>query len=138
MKKEHLLLIVVFVLFVWASKDKLPFEYQFWKKEVAVLQVQNNSSQDLQDVAFVVFSSRQPVGTIKTNRNKTITVRRSSDQTEVVLRFMHGSELIERHVGTLDETSQYQMTIVVSLGGVVTVQEQAEKIEDNDAPNPTQ
>ncbi len=130
------LLIVLLLLFVWASKDKLPAEYQFWKKDVATVTVQNNSGQDLQEVALVVFSAPYQVGTIKKDRDKTVTVRRLRESTEVVIRFTHGSETVERHAGTLDEEDHYKMTIIVTLGGVIVVQENPETTEEDAVATP--
>lgn len=136
MKKEYLL-VVVSVLLVWSVKDRLPSEYQFWKRDVTVVTIQNHSSQDLQDVALVVFSTPYQVGTIKKDTDKTVSARRIRESTEVVIRFVYGSEVVERHVGTLGEARDHQMTIIVTLGGAVVVQDHAETPEGNGDDKPS-
>ncbi len=42
MRKEYLIL-AVFVLFVWAVRDKVPPQLQFWKTFTTMITVQNNS-----------------------------------------------------------------------------------------------
>jgi protoheme ferro-lyase len=121
MKKEYLLL-AMFALFVWASRDKIPAEYQFWKKYNTDITVQNNSGQDLTDVVVVVWSDSHPLGTIKKDKSKRLKVRRVRDHTDVFVRFKYGTESIERLAGTLDEESDYSMTVLVNFAGVVTSQ----------------
>ena len=121
MKKEYLVL-VLFVLFVWSSRDKLPTEFQFWKKSSAGITVQNNSGQDVTDVSLVVYSTPHTLGTIKKDKSKTLAVKRLRDYSDVVIRFKYGADTIERYVGPIDEDSDYQMTISVNFAGVVTAQ----------------
>jgi len=121
MKKEHLIL-ALFVLFVWSSRDKLPTELQFWKKSTAGITVQNNSGQDLTDVALVVYSTPNPMGTIRKEKSKTLKPKRLRDHSDVVIRFKYGGDMVERYVGTIDEDTNYQMTIYVNFAGVVTAE----------------
>ncbi len=121
MKKEHLIL-ALFVLFVWASRDKLPTELQFWKKSTAGITVQNNSDQDLTDVILVVYSTPNPLGTIRKDKSRTLTPKRLRDHSDVVIQFRYGGDIVERYVGTIDEDSNYQMTIRVNFAGVVNAE----------------
>jgi hypothetical protein len=121
MKKEYLIL-ALFVLFVWSSRDKLPTEFQFWKTSSAGITVQNNSGQDVTDVSLVVYSIPQPLGTIKKDTSKTLAVKRLRDHSDVIIRFKYGGNMVERYVGPIDEDSNYQMTISVNFAGVVTAQ----------------
>ncbi len=119
--KEYLVL-ALFVLFVWSNRDRVPPEYQFWRNNQAWVKVQNNSDQDLEDVAVVVWSSPHKLGTIKKGKSQEVRSYRTRDVTEVVIRFRYGNEQIERHVGTLDEFEKYQMLITVNFAGVVVAQ----------------
>ena len=121
MKKEYLIF-VLFILFVWSSRDKLPTEFQFWKKSSAGVTVQNNSGQDVTDVSLVVYSIPKPLGTIKKDASKTLAVKRLRDHSDVIIRFKYGNDMIERYVGPIDEDSNYQMTIFVNFAGVVTAE----------------
>ena len=121
MKKEHLIF-ALFLLFVWSSRDKLPTEFQFWKKSSAGITVQNSSGQDVTDVLLVVYSTPNSMGTIKKDTSKTLAVKRLRDHSDVVIRFKYGGDMIERYVGPIDEDSDYQMTISVNFAGVVTAQ----------------
>jgi len=121
MKKEYLVF-VLFILFVWSSRDKLPTEFQFWKKSSAGVTVQNNSGQDVTDVSLVVYSIPKPLGTIKKDASKTLAVKRLRDHSDVIIRFKYGNDMIERYVGPIDEDSNYQMTIFVNFAGVVTAE----------------
>lgn len=131
MKKEYLVL-ALFVLFVWASRDKIPAQYRFWENTDTQVVVQNNSGQDLTDVSVVVWSVSHSLGTIKKDKTKSINVPRLRDVTEVVIRFKYGSENVERHAGTLDEDSEYRMHIMVNFAGVVTTQTGAASQEDEE------
>ena len=121
MKKEYLVF-VLFILFVWSSRDKLPTEFQFWKKSSAGITVQNNSGKDVTDVSLVVYSIPKPLGTIKKDASKTLAVKRLRDHSDVIIRFKYGNDMIERYVGPIDEDSNYQMTIFVNFAGVVTAE----------------
>ena len=121
MKKEYLVF-VLFILFVWSSRDKLPTEFQFWKKSSAGVTVQNNSGQDVTDVSLVVYSIPKSLGTIKKDASKTLAVKRLRDHSDVIIRFKYGNDMIERYVGPIDEDSNYQMTIFVNFAGVVTAE----------------
>jgi hypothetical protein len=121
MKKEHLIF-ALFLLFVWSSRDKLPTDFQFWKKSSAGITVQNNSGQDVTDVSLVVYSIPKPLGTIKKDTSKVVAVKRLRDHSDVIIRFKYGNDMVERYVGPIDEDSNYQMTISVNFAGVVTAQ----------------
>lgn len=123
MKHKEYLVLALFVLFVWSSRDKLPAEFQFWKKSNAGITVQNNSGQDLPDVTLVVYSTPNSLGTIKKDKSKTLAVKRLRDYSDVVIRFKYGGDMIERYVGTLDEDSNYSMAISVNFAGVVTTED---------------
>ena len=51
-----------------------------------------------------------------------MTAKRSRDLTEVVIVFKYGNERVDKHLGILDEESDYQMSIFVNFAGVVTNQ----------------
>ena len=121
MRKEYLIL-AVFVLFVWAVRDKLPPQFQFWKKYETNITVQNHSDRDLSGVTVVVWSTPHHVGTLAKGQAKSFTTPRIRDTTDVVIRFNYGSEPVERLVGTLDEDTDYNMNIQVNYAGVVTAQ----------------
>ena|SRR5713226_8637319 len=131
MKKEYLVY-ALFVLFVWASRDKIPPQFQFWKTHNTVITVQNSSGQDLSDVTVVVWSVPHSLRTIKKDRTKNLNTPRLRDTTDVVIKFKHGSEAVERLVGTLDEDSDYKMSIQVNFAGVVTAQVGTASSEDSD------
>ena len=97
MRKEYLIL-AVFVLFVWAVRDKLPPQFQFWKKYETNITVQNHSDRDLSGVTVVVWSTPHHVGTLAKGQAKSFTTPRIRDTTDVVIRFNYGSEPVERHV----------------------------------------
>lgn len=122
MKHKEYLVLALFVLFVWSSRDKLPAEFQFWKKSNAAIKVLNNSGQDLSDVALVVYSTPRALGNIKKDASKELSVKRLRDHSDVVIRFKHGGDVIERYAGTLDEDANYQLTISVNFAGVVTAE----------------
>lgn len=122
MKTTEILLYVLLILFVWSNRDRVPPEYQFWRNNQTWVKVQNNSDQDLGDVSVVVWGSSQKLGTIKKGTSREVRSYRKHDVTEVVIRFRYGNELIERHVGTLDEFEKYQMLITVNYAGVVIAQ----------------
>ena len=121
MKKEYLM-IVLFLLFVWSNRDRIPPEYQFWRNNQTWVKVQNNSDQDLADVVVTVWAAPHKLGTIKKGKFQEVKSYRKHDVTEVVVRFRYGNEQIERHVGTLDEYEKYQMLITVNFAGVVVAQ----------------
>lgn len=119
--KEYLVL-ALFVLFVWSSRDKLPAEFQFWKKSNAAIKVLNNSGQDLSDVALVVYSVPRALGNIKKDASKELSVKRLRDYSDVVIRFKYGGDMIERYAGTLDEDADHHLVISVNFAGVVTTE----------------
>ena len=121
MKKEYLIFAVV-VFLVWASRNSIPPRFQFWTTTNTMITVQNNSGQDLLDVTLVVWSESHPLGTIRKNATKNLKTPRLRDTTDVIITFKYGSEPVERHVGTLEESSNYKMNIQVNFAGVVTAQ----------------
>ena len=121
MKKEYLVF-ALFILFVWSSRDKLPADFQFWKKSSAGITVQNKSGQDVADVALVVYSIPKAMGPLKKDESKTLAVKRLRDHSDVIIRFRYGNDMIERYVGPIDEDSNYQMTIFINFAGVVTAE----------------
>jgi hypothetical protein len=120
---KNYLLVILLVLFAWSSLDKLPPEYQFWKKNQTWIKVQNNSDQDLKNVSVGVWSQQHQLGTIKPGMSRELMVARRRDVSPVLLRFHYGSEELERYAGMLNEDNQYQMVINVSFAGVVTARE---------------
>lgn len=120
MKKEYLIF-ALFALFVWASSDNIPAEYQFWRHNDTQIKVENNSDQDVSDVSVVVWSVPHTLGTIRKGNTQELKIGRKRDVTDVVLRFRYGNEMIERYAGPLDEASQYRMLITISYAGVVVV-----------------
>jgi len=127
--KETLLLLLL-VLFAWSNADRLiPVEYQFWKTNQTWIRVQNNSDQDISDVVIRVWSNPHSLGNIPRGKFKDLKVHRKHDFSEVVISFKYGTDLIERHAGTLDEDANFQMTVFVNFAGVVTAQTGAEAME---------
>jgi len=118
--RTQYLLVALFVLFVWASRDRIPPQLQFWKKFDVNITVQNLSDKDLSGVSVVVFSSPHPLGTLLKGQNKNLFVARLRDVTDIIIRFKYGEEFVERLVGTLDEDTDYNMNIQVNYAGVVT------------------
>ena len=121
MRKEYLIL-AVFVLFVWAVRDKLPPQFQFWKKYETNITVQNHSDKDLSGVTVFVWSTPHHLGTLTKGQTKNLNTPRLRDTTDVIIRFKYGSEPVERLAGTLDEDTDYRMNIQVNFAGVVTAQ----------------
>ena len=121
MRKEYLIL-AVFVLFVWAVRDKVPPQLQFWKTFTTMITVQNNSDHDLSDVTLIVWSAPHSLGALTRGSSKSITTPRLRDVTDVIIRFKYASEPVERLAGTLDEDTDYRMNIQVNFAGVVTAQ----------------
>lgn len=122
MKTTEILLYVLLVLFAWSNRDRIPPEYQFWRNNQTWVKVQNNSDQDLKEVAVVVWGSPHQLGTIKKGTSQTLKSYRRHEIAEVVVRFRYGNELIERHAGTLGEDDNYRMLITVNYAGVVVAQ----------------
>jgi len=120
--RTQYLLVAVFILFVWATRDKIPPQFQFWKKYDTNITVQNHSDKDLSSVTVVVFSSPHHLGTLLKGQNKNLDAPRLRDVTDVIIRFKYGDENVERLVGTLDEDTDYNMNIQVNYAGVVTSQ----------------
>lgn len=121
MKKEYLIFAVL-VFLVWASRNSIPARFQFWTTTDTMITVQNNSGQDLSDVTLVVWSEAHPLGIIRKDSTKKLNTPRLRDTTDVIIKFKYGSEPVERHVGTLEESSNYKMNIQVNFAGVVTAQ----------------
>ena len=131
MKKEYLIF-ALFALFVWAARDNIPPQFQFWKSTKTMISVQNNSGQDLSDVTVVVWSKPHSLGTIKKDKIKTFNTSRLRDITDVIIKFKYRSETVERLAGTMDEDSDYKMTIQVNFAGVVTAQTGTASSGDSD------
>jgi len=120
--KEYLLALLVLIV-VWVNKDHIvPVKYQLWSTQISNLRVYNNSDKDINDVVVHVWAKPQSLGTIKKGEARTITVPRSRDMTEVVMVFKYGNEIVDKHLGILDDESNYQMSIFVNYAGVVTSQ----------------
>src|SRR2546427_13226567 len=119
MRKEYLIL-AVFVLFVWAVRDKVPPQLQFWKTFTTMITVQNNSDHDLSDVTLIVWSAPHPLGALTRGSSKSITTPRLPDVTDVIIRFKYASEPVRRLAGTLDQDTCYRMKIQGNLPGVRT------------------
>jgi len=120
--RTQYLLVALFVLFVWASRDKIPPQFQFWKTFRTMITVQNNSDHDLSDVTLVVWSAPHHLGALTRGSSKSITTPRLRDVTDVIIRFKYASDPVERLAGTLDEDTDYRMNIQVNFAGVVTAQ----------------
>ncbi|TLY23698.1 MAG: hypothetical protein E6K64_08480 [Nitrospirae bacterium] len=121
MKKEYVIFAMV-VLLVWVSRNNIPPRFQFWKTTDTMITVLNISCKDLSDVTLVVWSEPHLLGTIRKDRVKNFKTPRLSDTTDVIIKFKYGSEPVERHVGALNEASDYKMNIQVNFAGVVTAQ----------------
>ena len=120
MKKEYLIF-ALFALFVWASRDNIPAEYQFWRQNDTQIKVENNSDQDVSNVSVVVWSVPHNLGTIGKGSAQELKIGRKRDITDVVIRFRYGNEMIERYAGPLDEEAKYRMLIIINYAGVVAV-----------------
>jgi hypothetical protein len=131
MKKEYVIFALV-VLLVWASRNSIPPRFQFWTTTNTMITVQNNSGQDLSDVTLVVWSESHPLGTIRKDAAKNLNTPRLRDTTDVIIKFKYGAEPVERHVGTLEENSNYKMNIQVNFAGVVTAQVGTASAEGSD------
>jgi hypothetical protein len=121
MKKEYLIFALV-VFLVWGSRNSIPPRFQFWTTTDTMITVQNNSGQDLSDVTLVVWSVPHPLGTLGKDVIKDFKTPRLRDTTDVIIKFKYGSEPVERHIGILDEDTDYKMNIQVNFAGVVTAQ----------------
>jgi len=131
MKKEYLIFALL-VFFVWVGRSNIPPRFQFWKTTDTMITVQNNSGQDLSDVTLVLWSVQHPLGTIRKDAAKNLKTPRLSDTTTVIIKFRYGPEPVERQVGTLDEDSDYKMSIQVNFAGVVTAQVGTASLEGSD------
>src|SRR5438105_409046 len=109
-------------LLAWSNRDLIPLDYQFWKKSEMVITVQNNSDQDIQNVGVVVESTPHLLGTIPKGKTQVLKLRRGSDVTDVMVRFVYGPETIERNAGTLTQKTGYRIIVGVNFAGVVTSQ----------------
>src|SRR3989442_14539123 len=119
MKKDYLIFVLV-VFIVWVRRNSIPPRFQFWTTTDTHITVQNNSGQDLSDVTLVVWSESHPLGTIRKNAAKNLKTPRLRDTTDVIIKFKYESEPVERHDGTLDESSNYKMDIQGNFAGVGT------------------
>jgi protoheme ferro-lyase len=115
------LIVVLLGVVVWSNRDRIPVQYQFWSPETIVT-VQNNSDQEIKDVALVLWSKPRFLGVIPKGRKEELKLRRERETTDVLIRFHYGTETIERYVGTLNESSGYRMLIAVNYAGVITSQ----------------
>jgi hypothetical protein len=115
-------IIVLLGLLVWSNRDRIPLEYQFWRHAETVITIKNNSDQDIKDVVVIIWSTPHQLGSIPKGKSEDLTLLRMRDSTEVVVRFRYGTELIERHAGTLTEETGYRMAISVYYAGVVMAQ----------------
>ena len=120
--KEYVLALLVLIV-VWVNKDHIvPVKYQFWATQDSHLRVYNNSDKDIGDVVVYVWAKPHSLGTVKKGESAEVTAKRSRDLTEVVIVFKYGNERVDKHLGILDEESDYQMSIFVNFAGVVTNQ----------------
>src|SRR6266542_143026 len=120
--KEYLLALLVLIV-VWVNKDHIvPVKYQFWATQQSHLRIYNNSDKDINDVVVRVWAKPQAIGNLKKGDAKDVAAPRSRDMTEVVVLFKYGNETVEKHLGILDDESNYEMRIYVNYAGVVTSQ----------------
>jgi hypothetical protein len=121
MKKEYVIVALV-VLLLWTGRHNIPPRFQYWTTTDTLITVHNVSGQDLSDVTLVVWSEAHPLGTIKQDSVKDLKTPRLRDTTDVIIKFKYGAEPVERHLGVMDEGSDYKMNIQVNFAGVVTAQ----------------
>jgi hypothetical protein len=119
---RNVLILLLIGVLAWTNRDRIPTDYQFWKKPETLVTVQNNSDQEVKDVVVHAWSQPYPLGAIPKGTNKNIRRVRPRDATDVVIRFHYGSEMIERHAGTLADTSGQRLVISLNYAGVVTSQ----------------
>jgi len=119
---KGVLIVALLGLLLWTNRDRVPLEYQFWKKPETLVVIQNSSDQDIHDVVVVIWANPQAVGTIPKGKSYELNMLRPRDATEVVIRFRYGTEVIERHAGTLNEATGYRLNVAVNYAGVITTQ----------------
>jgi len=119
---RNIAIMLLIGVLAWTNRDRIPTDYQFWKKPETLVTVQNNSDQEVKDVVVRAWSHSYPVGAIPKGTNRNIRGVRPADATDVVIRFHYGSEMIERHAGTLPDTSGQRLVISLNYAGVVTSQ----------------
>ena len=119
---RNIVIMLLIGVLAWTNRDRIPTDYQFWKKPETLVTVQNNSDQEVKDVVVRAWSHSYPVGAIPKGTNRNIRGVRPADATDVVIRFHYGSEMIERHAGTLPDTSGQRLVISLNYAGVVTSQ----------------
>jgi len=121
MKKEYIIVALV-VLLLWTGRHNIPARFQYWTTTDTMFTVQNVSGQDLSDVTLVLWSVPHPLGTLGKDVVKDFKTPRLGDATDVIIKFKYGAEPVERHLGIMDESSNYKMSIQVNFAGVVTAQ----------------
>src|SRR5437899_12752712 len=114
------LILAGFVLFVWAVRDKVTPQFQFWKKFATNITVQNHSDKDLSGVTVVVWSTPHYLGTLLKGQNKNVDVPRLRDVTDVIIKFKYAEETVERLVGTMAEDTDDNKHMQVNYGFVLT------------------
>src|SRR2546423_243999 len=108
------LIAVLLGLVIWSNRDRVPVEYQFWKSDDTFITVQNNSDQEIKDIVVLAWSTPYSVGNLPKGKFTDLKLKRLRDNTEVVIRFRYGPETIERHAGSLTDTSGYRMVIAIN------------------------
>lgn len=109
-------------LLAWSNLDLIPLDYQFWKKSETTIVLQNNSDQDVQNVVVVVWSLPHQIGIIPKGKSREFKARRSGEETDVLVRFRYGSDVIDRNVGMLTPLTGYRMVLTLNYAGIVTAQ----------------
>ena len=109
-------------LLAWSNLDLIPLDYQFWKKSETTIVLQNNSDQDVQNVVVVVWSLPHQIGNIPKGKSREFKARRSGEETDVLVRFRYGSDVIDRNVGMLTPLTGYRMVLTLNYAGIVTAQ----------------
>lgn len=119
---RNIVIMLLIGVLAWTNRDRIPTDYQFWKKSETLVTVQNNSDQEVKDVVVTAWSRPYRVGAIPKGTNRNVRGIRPRDTTDVVIRFHYGAEMIERHAGTLPDTFGQRLVISLNYAGVVTSQ----------------
>jgi hypothetical protein len=82
----------------------------------------NNSDQDIQNVVVVVWSLPHQIGSIPKGKSREFKARRSGEQTDVLVRFRYGADVIDRNLGLLTPLTGYRMVVTLNYAGIVTAQ----------------
>lgn len=117
---RNIVILLLIGVLAWTNRDRIPTDYQFWKKPETLVTVQNNSDQEVKEVVVLAWSHPYVAGAIPKGTHKNIRGVRPRDATDVVIRFHYGSEMIERHAGTLSDTSGQRLVISLNYAGIVT------------------